>query len=260
MADENSQNENNKNNDGLESSEKGTEAVYTVFDNSKAEEHDKNIVVFCAHSDDQVIGAGGAIAKYYDEGYNVITVIMSQGEGSHPWLRKEPLAKIRIQESEKAARVLGIRRTIFFGLPEDKIYDSYVEDTRIQDAINNILEDYVPKKIIVHGDEDPHPSHQQVYKVVKEAYLQLKENYPEYGADVYTYDVWTLANFKRKDRKWVYIDITRYFKKKRAALDVFKTQKVAVFTLWLSIYGKALIYGIMSRYKLAERFASISLD
>jgi len=233
---------------------------FILFENDKAKEHDCNIVVFCAHSDDQVIGAGGAIAKYYDEGYNVITVIMSQGEGSHPWLRKEPLARIRIQESEKAARILGIRRTIFFGMDEDKIYEGYVENAKVQDAVNSILEDYVPKKIIVHGDEDPHPSHHQVFKVVKEAYQQLKEKYPEYGADVYTYDVWTLANFRRKDRKWVYIGITKYFKKKITAFYTFKTQKVAIFTLWITIYGKAIIYGLMSRYKFAERFAAISLD
>ncbi|MEK6845367.1 MAG: PIG-L family deacetylase, partial [Nanoarchaeota archaeon] len=42
----------------------------------------ETVVVFGAHSDDFVIGAGGTIAKYQQEGKKILAVVFSYGESS----------------------------------------------------------------------------------------------------------------------------------------------------------------------------------
>ena len=236
------------------------QAMFETHTNPSANDTGRYVLVFCAHSDDQVFGAGGTIARLSAEGFTVITIILSHGEMSHPWLKKEPLARHRIQESVKAARVLGIRTTIFFDLPEDRIHESYTEHAALQDALLTLLEKHPPERIFTHSDEDTHPSHRQVHLVVREAYRQLKERHPDFTADIYAYDIWTIAHFKRRDRKWVYYDITDHFQKKIRALKTFRTQRIALVTLWLSVYGKAYLYGLFAHYRLAERFSKISFE
>jgi len=232
----------------------------TEFINDSVDETDKTVIVFGAHSDDQVFGAGGTIAKMHNLGYTIIAVIFTHGEMSHPWLRKEPLAKIRMAESHKAARILGIRKTIFFDFNEDKILEDYQDDSKMQDELENIISVNRPERIFLHSDEDTHPSHRHVHRVVREAYTNVKEKDKEFKSEIYTYDIWTIAHFKRRTRTWVYFDVTNYHAKKIKALKVFQSQKVALFTLGLSVYAKAFFYGLMSRFKYAERFAKVQWD
>ena len=54
------------------------------------------IMVFAAHPDDEVIGAGGTIAKYAREGRQVVSVIFSYGEGSDPASEPENIIQKRV--------------------------------------------------------------------------------------------------------------------------------------------------------------------
>jgi LmbE family N-acetylglucosaminyl deacetylase len=242
--------------------EKGDSAKdrITEFLNDSAEETDRTAIVFGAHSDDQVFGAGGTIARLHSMGYTIIAVIFTHGEMSHPWLRKEPLAKIRMAESHKAAKILGIRKTIFFDFNEDKILEDYQNDSSMQDILEGIISHNRPERIFVHSDEDSHPSHRHVNQVVREAYTNVREKEKGWKSDIYTYDIWTIAHFKRRTRTWVYIDVTDFFSKKIKALKVFQSQKVALFTLGLSVYAKAFVYGLVSRFSRAERFAKVNWE
>ena len=75
-----------------------------------------SILVICAHSDDQIIGAGGAIAKYAREGYDIHTIILSFGESVKPHLRREVISKVRIKEAQKADKIIGGKGVVFLGL------------------------------------------------------------------------------------------------------------------------------------------------
>ena len=229
-----------------------TKETYT---NDKAKAGDV-VLVFGAHSDDQVFGAGGTIAKLHDDGYTVITVILSHGEMSHPWLDKENLAKTRKTESHEAAKILGIYQTVFFDLPEDRIYEYYENSPKFQDRILELFELHTPRIVFTHGPEDSHPSHRHVFKLVSESIMHLRENH-NYTPDVYLYDVWTLVNYKRFLRSYAYFDVTNTFEKKISALRVFRSQKVALITLWASVYLRAFFAGVSSRYRLAERFSRV---
>jgi N-acetylglucosamine malate deacetylase 2 len=229
-----------------------------TYANEKAKASEKTVLVFCAHSDDQVFGAGGTIAKLHDEGYTIITIILSQGEMSHPWLEKEALGKTRKTESFEAAKILGIHQSIFYGLPEERIYEYYENSPKFQESIGELFEKHTPKIVFTHGPEDTHPSHRQVFRLVSESIMQLRETF-SYDPDVYLYDVWTLVNYKRVLRSYVYFDVSETFNRKIEALKLFRSQKVALITLWASVYLRAYSAGMSSRYRLAERFSRIDV-
>ena len=90
----------------------------------------KSIICFVGHCDDGTIGIGGTLAKYAREKYKIIEVIFSYGEISH--LRKSVIIRKRISEANKAAKILGYKTIIFFGLPDAGIAK---EIDRVRDKI-----------------------------------------------------------------------------------------------------------------------------
>ena len=60
----------------------------------------KSILVFCAHSDDEIFGPGATLAKYSRQGKKVYTVIFSYGESALAWLKPEVAIKTRIEEAK----------------------------------------------------------------------------------------------------------------------------------------------------------------
>ncbi|WP_411080254.1 PIG-L deacetylase family protein [Streptomyces sp. cmx-18-6] len=69
------------------------------------------VVVVSAHPDDEVLGAGGTIARLVAAGLTVTVVSVTDGEGSHPGsavLTPGQLAELRARELEEALAELGM--------------------------------------------------------------------------------------------------------------------------------------------------------
>ena len=79
----------------------------------------EKIIVFSAHSDDFVIGAGGTIANYTHKNNKVLAIVFSYGELSHPWLKQRVVQKMRSKETQEASKVLKCK-SIFYDLREGK--------------------------------------------------------------------------------------------------------------------------------------------
>jgi len=79
-----------------------------------------SILVVCAHSDDQIFGAGGTLAKYADEGYRIKTVVLSYGETGTFWIKEHITIQTRMEESEHADKIIRGSGVTFFDLKEGK--------------------------------------------------------------------------------------------------------------------------------------------
>lgn len=212
----------------------------------------ENILLFCAHSDDQMLGAGGVLAKYAKEGHNVYTYIFTYGELSHMHMKPEEIKKIRAQESENADKIIGGKGVFFFDL-EDGNLQKDIKKSDIKEYLKEIIKEKKPSKIFTHSIDDAHPDHRAVRKVVLEAYDELL-----YTCDVYSFDVWNLVNIKKRQKPVLVVDVTDYFKYKIKALHEFKSQ-ISIFNhfffvniLYLLVYVKAIIYGFIYKKKLVE--------
>ncbi len=206
----------------------------------------ENIIIFSAHSDDFVLGAGGTIAKYRQEGKRVLVAVFSYGEMSHPWLKKSVVKTIRAKEAQEASNLLKCRLT-FFNLREGRFLEDYPAQEK---HFLRLLQRYRPAKIFTHSSEDPHPDHRAVHKITlglydKAAFLPKLE--------VYTYSVWNPVSF-RTEYPALYIDVSRTFSLKLKALKQYQSQKVHIAYPFLLLLYRAVKDGFKIRKRFGEHF------
>src|SRR3989338_7642304 len=124
----------------------------------------ESILVFSAHSDDFVLGAGGTIANYVTEGKKVRAIIFTRGEMSHPWLKEKFIFKVRSKETVEACKVLGCE-TSQVDLKEASFAGDYRKNPKVEKELLELIERIRPSKIFTHSPEDPHPLHKEVHKI-----------------------------------------------------------------------------------------------
>ena len=209
------------------------------------------ILILSAHSDDFVLGAGGTIARYAQEGKKVLVVVFSYGEKSHPWLKKHITKKIRAEETFQASKVLGCK-TSFLDLHEFKFYEDYQRSNGAEVLLKLIIKEK-PVKIFTHSHEDPHPDHQAVNRITLEMYDCLpKEIKPE----VYIYSVWNPVSF-RTLYPALYVDVTHTFSIKLKALKMFASQRIHIAYPFILLLFRAIKDGFHIGKQGGEHFFKI---
>ncbi len=211
----------------------------------------EKILVFSAHSDDFVIGAGGTIAKYTQQRNKVLAIVFSYGELSHPWLKQKIVKKMRYKETIDAAKLLRCK-SLFFDLREGKFLEGY-RSSNLKEGLLQLVAKEKPTKIFTHSHEDPHPDHRAVHEITLEVFneLQLPEK-PE----LYMYSIWNPVSFKTHYPS-LYVDVSKTFSVKLKALWKFKSQKVHVLYPFFLLMYKAFKDGIKMRTRFGEHFFRI---
>lgn len=212
-----------------------------------------NILIFSAHSDDFVLGAGGAIAKYRKEGKKVRVIIFSYGEKSHPWLKVHITKKMRAEEAFQASKVLGCKIS-FLDLHEFKFYDEFILDPgTAKQQLQRIIANEKPSRIFTHSQEDPHPDHQAVNKIT----LELYSHFPSGSKpDVYMYSVWNPVSFRTRYPA-LYVDVTKTFATKLKALQKFRSQRLHIAYPFLLLLFRAVKDGFHIGKQFGEHFFKV---
>jgi LmbE family N-acetylglucosaminyl deacetylase len=209
----------------------------------------ETVLLFCAHPDDEIFGAGAAIAGYAREGKRVRAVIFSYGEKSHLWLQREITVEMRVRESKKADSMIGCAEPpVFFGLEEGK-FAQQINERNLREKIKEIIIAEKPWRIFTHSFDDPHPDHRIVYKVVSEVVKEL-EIHPE----ILMFEVWNMINLKKREKPRTYINVSGTFFLKLAALREFKSQGIAMFFLLPKLIFSTFMNGISCECMFAEKF------
>lgn len=216
----------------------------------------QNIVVFCAHNDDHVIGAGGALAKYAKDGFNIYTYIFSYGESSHPHLDSGVIIKTRVKESRNADKAIGGKGTFYLGLAEGKFAEE-VEQREFKDKIKSYIFDKKPAKIFTHSKDDPHPDHRAVFRVVSEVLKDIAKKM-KFDSDIYMFDVWNPLAARGRNAPKLVVDVSDTFKQKINAMKCHKSQKAAMIFMYPAVYSRAVINGLNYHTKYAEVFYKLN--
>ena len=221
----------------------------------------ESVIVFCAHSDDQVLGVGGTIANYAKQGKKVKTVIFSYGELplSSPILLKEKHSiERRVKESQKADKIIGGSGVMFFGLVDTKVAQE-IDEKDILSRMIKLIKDLKPKKIFTHNIDDPHPDHRAVRKAVVDVLYEMN-----YKCDVYAFQIYTPIKLRRRNVPKLVVDISDTFKIKIKALKAFRTQfNFYAFINWIPLFStfvRNFMNGINNNCRFAEVFYKISLE
>jgi len=208
----------------------------------------ETILLICAHNDDQIIGAGGTIAKYAQQGKTVKTVIFSFGEKSHPHLKPEVITKMRVKESQESDRIIGGKGITYLGLKEGA-FPTEIEKKGIMNVMKKIIEKEKPSKIFTHTINDAHPDHRAVHRFVK--HLAKRINFK---GSIYTFEVWSAVRISKRNLPKLVVDVTETFDKKIKAIQAHASQKMTIISLLWNVYLRAIISGWSNNCKYAEVF------
>lgn len=175
------------------------------------------VLVFAPHNDDEVLGAGGTIAKYAAEGHEVYICEITSGKN------KERVVQIR-NEALAAHEILGVTDTIFLDLPAVGLAN--IPTKQLNEAIHNTVEKIRPEIAFIPHKGDMHLDHKMV---AESAMVALRPvNSPQLKA-IYSYETlseteWNIPSVDNLFVPNVWVDITDTIDKKIEAMKCYQSQ------------------------------------
>ena len=119
-----------------------------------------DILAVGVHPDDIELSCCGVLFKEIDAGKTVGMLDLTQGE-----LGTRGNAKLRLQEAEKAANIIGAKFRVNLGMP-----DGFLESSRENLlAIVQIIRACKPKLVLANAVHDRHPDHGKAAKLTSDA-------------------------------------------------------------------------------------------
>lgn len=193
----------------------------------KTEEYAMRVLVFAPHADDEVLGCGGTMARYVNEGAEAYVCIVTSG--------KKPIfddtaavqngwPHIHYLEVVESHKVLGIKKTFFLEFPAAALENvpRYQLNQRIQEVMDKVQPDVV---FIPHfGDM------QKDHALTAEAVMvSVRPKGKHTVQQVYSYETlseteWNIPHAKNAFIPTVFIGISKYIDKKLEAMSCYKSQ------------------------------------
>lgn len=178
------------------------------------------VLVFAPHNDDEVLGLGGTIAKYAAEGHEVYVCEVTSGQN------QKRLENIQ-NEALAAHKILGVKETIFLGLPVVGLADMPIKE--LNKAMHNIVQKIKPDIAYIPHKGDMHIDHKMVAESAMVALRPVDS--PQLKA-IYVYETlseteWNIPSSDNLFVPNVWVDITETIDKKIKAMSCFKSQLIA---------------------------------
>lgn len=214
-------------------------------------------MVFAAHPDDELIGAGGTISRLQLSGKNVRVIVFSCGGGGATAeeasvLSEDKVRAIRESETRMVATSLGVEHRIL-GLEE-------IEEWReVTKMLVRELRLFKPELVFTHSPLDKHHLHRSVSKISTEASWHAGAKvYGELGkpwsiSAIYYYEVFDLFT-----EPSMIVDVTDTFNLKLKALRLYKSQLKVFPGLDEYLEALAKVRGYQAGVKFGEAFMQAS--
>lgn len=119
-----------------------------------------DILAIFAHPDDVELTVGGTLLKMKSLGYRTGALDVTEGE-----MGTRGTVAGRAEEAKEAARILKLDARENLQLPDGHVW--VTEETRTK--LVRVLRRLKPKVILTHQADDPHPDHNHIVQLVREA-------------------------------------------------------------------------------------------
>ena len=219
----------------------------------------KNLIVFAAHPDDELLGCGGTIKKLSQNGCEVIVVFATSGNTGIDQTRnyEKNIKSIRLQEADKAAKILGITKIISWN---NNTQELQYNIKLLHEAIKLIRKEK-PDLIISHSNIDKHNDHVALHKIITQACWKAGESLlPSLGKVHRVSNLWAFEIVDILPEVDYTVDISDQFKSKIKAMNVYNSQHEIISGINNFIEGISLVRGYEIGAKHAEAFKNISLQ
>jgi len=119
-----------------------------------------DILAIFAHPDDVELTVGGTLLKMKSLGYKTGALDVTRGE-----MGTRGTVVGRAKEAEEAAKILRLDVRENLGLPDGRVFATDEERTELVRVLRRLK----PKVILTHQADDPHPDHNHIAQLVREA-------------------------------------------------------------------------------------------
>src|SRR4029078_10755833 len=120
------------------------------------------VLAVVAHPDDEVLGAGGTLARHRAEGSEGHIVFLADGRGAPG--NGKPAAERRAKAARLAASLLGAREPKFLGFPDNRLDSLDLLDS--VRALEQVINEVAPSTIYTHHASDLNIDHVLCHRAV----------------------------------------------------------------------------------------------
>lgn len=180
-----------------------------------------NILVIAPHPDDEVLGCGGTVAKFTDQGHKVYVAVMTKGK--EPLFSTEQVCQVR-EECMAADEFLGVTRTFFLDFPASMMEE--VPRYKMNDALIKLIQHIKPDITYLPHHGDMQLDHRLTADA---AMVALRPKYEHVVRKIYAYETlsetgWDVPDTSHAFIPTAYSDISDYLDRKLQAMEIFRSQ------------------------------------
>lgn len=186
-----------------------------------------NILIFAPHPDDEVLGCGGIMAKYAEQGHDVYVCVATCG---HPPIFDDCLMKERgwphtlYPEISMAHKLLKVKDTVFLDYPAADLES--VQRYSLNGSIMKLIQDIKPEVVFIPHFGDMQKDHTILSEAVMVA---VRPKGKHVVKKVYSYETlseteWNIPHVTNVFMPNTYVDITEYLDKKIEAMNYYQSQ------------------------------------
>ena len=176
-----------------------------------------DILAVFAHPDDVELTVGGTLLKMKSMGYKTGTLDVTRGE-----MGTRGTAEGRALEAEEAAKILKLDVRENLGLPDGHVFVTDDERTKMVRVLRRLK----PKVLLTHQIDDPHPDHNHIAFLVREAArLASMQKYDfDFGQERTNAPIVAHNIFSQRVTPSFIVDISEFHEQKTEAIRAHKSQ------------------------------------
>ena len=214
----------------------------------------KKTLVIAPHLDDETIALGGTIKKLSKAKMEVNVIIVG---GHLPPVYNKKNYIITKKESQKALKILGVKKTYYFDLPALEFHKDYYQT--VNSEINNIMNKFNPTAVFIPFP-DRHIDHRTVFDC---AMVNTRPNKVKHPKCVLSYETlsethWNAPYIEANFTPDFFVNIDETIKDKIKALKCYQSQiKNNLSRSVKAVESLAAFRGSQNGCKYAEGFKLI---
>jgi bacillithiol biosynthesis deacetylase BshB1 len=176
-----------------------------------------DILAIFAHPDDVELTVGGTLLKMKSFGYKTGALDVTKGE-----MGTRGTVEGRAKEAEEAAKILKLDVRENLELPDGHVFVTDFERTQMVRVLRRLK----PKVILTHQLEDPHPDHNHIAYLVREAArLSSMQKYDgDFGQERIKVPMVAHNIFSQRVVPSFIVDISAFMEEKTAAIKAHASQ------------------------------------
>lgn len=178
-------------------------------------------LVIAPHPDDEILGAGGTMARLAKAGHEVVVAVVTSG-------RPPAFSAVQVEqvqsEAARAHALLGVRRTLWLDQPAAGLFD--MPHSELNAALRKLVLEVDPQTLIIPFVGDIHIDHQLTFL---SALVAARPHQAEFPATILAYETLSETNWNAPYvtpgfLPNVFVDVNETLTLKIEAMQMFASQ------------------------------------